>query len=218
MNKRNHISCLEVFNDESKPWIFLFHGYGADAHDLHGLAEVLDPAGNFNWIFPNGIYEVPIGPGWTGHAWWPLKIDRLKDDISEEIPEELKSTRAKCLELVNSYKIPAEKLILGGFSQGGMLATDLCLHLPNKIRSLILLSTSLINKTEWYPLTKEKSGQNFFMAHGEQDDVLPIKGADRLHQLLKESGFVGNLLRFQGRHEIPMPVINKLQAYLLELK
>ena len=112
-----------------------------------------------NFIFPQGILEVPIGPGWTGRAWWPINVQALQEaamrgeprDLSKETAPGIKELRKRIFDAIASLKVPWNQIILGGFSQGCMLATDICLNAPESPRALVCLSGALVNKEEWKP-------------------------------------------------------------------
>lgn len=218
----NSIKCIEQMLENSDEWVILFHGYGADAYDLKSLAEVITPAKPSNWLFPQGILQVPIGPGWSGRAWWNIDLEALQKrqaqganiDLSDEKPAGLAQARTLALEMIENLKVDWSKITLGGFSQGAMLATDLFLHAPKTPKGLILFSGALINKEEWKPLIPNRAGSRFFISHGTQDPVLPHRSAQQLETLLNSGGMKGGLLSFQGGHEIPMIAINKVNDYL----
>lgn len=222
MRQLGKIHCLEQNNNDNAPWVIFFHGYGADAQDLFPLADAIPTKATFNWLFPQGPLEVPIGPAWTGRAWWNIDmmaIQRAAEkgetrDMSNEIPAGLKKARDMAFEMIKQMKIPWNQVVLGGFSQGAMLATDLFLHAPEKPRGLVIMSGTLINSQEWKQLVPARLNDSFFQSHGESDMVLGIKQARQLETLLCQGGMKGNLLSFRGGHEIPMGVIHKIGEYL----
>lgn len=222
MRKIGPMKALDQLQDPQAPWIILFHGFGADASDLQPLAELIPHAENFNFLFPQGVLEVPIGPGWTGRAWWPINMERLQQaqsgnqdwDTSIERPDNIERVRHQAMEMIKALGIPWNKIILGGFSQGGMLAVDLALHAPEQPMGLILMSTALVNKAELKPLAPQRQGLSFFQSHGESDQVLTLKNGQRLETLLTQSGMKGRLLKFRGGHEIPTSVLLEIGNYL----
>lgn len=223
----NAFKGLEVYPSEPFPegqglHFFLFHGFGADAYDLQSLAEVIKPSQPTHWFFPQGVLEVPIGPGWTGRAWWKIDIMALQQaaqggaarDMTQEKPEALPVLRQKFFDTIASLKLDWKNVIVGGFSQGAMLATDIFLNAPEAPRALVVLSGALINKEEWKKVAPNRAGSKFFMSHGRQDGVLPVRGANQLETLLIQGGLKGRLDSFDGQHEIPMEVIQKLNQFL----
>lgn len=226
----NAFKALEVYPSEPFPegqgqHFFLFHGYGADAYDLQSLADVIVPQKPTHWFFPQGVLEVPIGPGWTGRAWWPINMAALQQaaqngqprDMQNEKPEALAGLRQKFIDTVQSLKIDWKNVVVGGFSQGAMLATDIFLNAPESPKALVVLSGALINKEDWKKAAPQRAGSKFFMSHGKHDAVLNIRGASQLETLLIQSGLKGKLDSFEGQHEIPMEVIQKLNQFLKTL-
>lgn len=224
------MQCLEVpcenpAQEDSATHLILFHGYGADAYDLRSLHEVIKAKGPTHFLFPQGVLEVPIGPGWTGRAWWNIDVEALQRaamngtprDLSIEKPEGLEKLRPRIFEMIDALRVPWNRIILGGFSQGAMLATDLFLRAPEAPKGLVILSGALLNKDEWKKLAPNRTGSSFFMSHGSHDQVLAHKGAAQLETLLVQSGLKGSLMTFSGGHEIPMNVIDKLNQYLLNV-
>lgn len=198
--------------------VVLFHGYGADMMDLAPLQEVLDPEGKFQWFFPQGLFEVPIGPGWIGRGWWHLDLTKLTPgrDLSDEVPEQISEVRFQMEEFIRSIGVPSSQLILGGFSQGGMLALDLCLSSNESPLGLVLLSTALFEKKELSSKAPNHSGLNFFLSHGHEDPVLDFKNAQRLESFLIQNKLKGKLDSFYGQHEIPNQILDKLKLWMNE--
>jgi phospholipase/carboxylesterase len=203
----------------------LIHGYGADAYDLASLGDVLKGGRPIRWVCPQGITEVPIGPGWTGRAWWPLAMSEIQKasergehlDFADIVPPTLPDVRARLFKFIDGLKTPWNKIILAGFSQGGMLAVDLFLNAPETPKGLIVFSSNLINKTAWKEKVPARAGSRFFMAHGTGDQVLSHAGSQRLESLLVGGGMKGKLFSFRGSHEIPMDAILQANQYLSSL-
>ncbi len=200
-------------------WVFMFHGFGADASDLKPLADVLTPENmKINWVFPNGIFTVPIGPMMSGRAWWPLTLSQLPSDWSHYSPPELTSLRPQIWKMIESFKIPWNRIILGGFSQGAMLATEVYLSAPETPAGLISFSGSLIRKKEWTEALAQRKNQKVFLSHGEMDPVLPSSGTQKLMQILKENQIQCDFCSFRGGHEIPTQAITKAKIYLQSIQ
>jgi phospholipase/carboxylesterase len=223
MRQLGKIKCIEVpASTPTDKTVVLFHGYGADAFDLQTLSDVIQTPWPCNWIFPQGILEVPIGPGWTGRAWWNINIEALQQaaasgqtrDLSIERPANLDPLRKMMADMIKDLRISWSDLILGGFSQGAMLATDTYLNAPEAPAGLIILSGALVNKKEWVDLAPKRAGKKYFISHGQSDQVLSHKGAQQLETMLNQAGMKGTLQSFSGGHEIPPQIIPKISEYL----
>lgn len=222
MRKLGPLKCIDFVKNDSAPWVIFFHGYGADAADLSPLADEIHLSKEANWLFPEGFLEVPIGWNWTGKAWWPVNMEELQKaqetgvprDLSQSTPEGMALAYKKASEMIQAMGLPWDQIILGGFSQGAMLATELYLKAPETPRGLVILSGTCLHADEWRAQSKMREGKAFFMSHGTQDPVLSIKGAQKLETILTQSGMKGRLMRFQGGHEIPPDVMKEVGRYL----
>lgn len=222
MRKLASLQCIDFCNSDDAPWIIFFHGYGADAGDLSPLAEEILPTKPCNWLFPNGFLEVPIGWNWTGRAWWPVNMEELQKqqsegvprDLSKSTPEGLEVAYKKAKEMLQALNVPWNKIILGGFSQGAMLATELYLNAEENPLGLVILSGACLHADQWREKAKARAGKAFFLSHGEHDPVLSVRGAQKLETILTQGGMKGRLTRFSGGHEIPANVIQEVKKYI----
>lgn len=207
--------------------VVLCHGFGAAGHDLAGLGrEILrqypDLAGAARFVFPAApipLDEVGI-PG--GRAWWMLDIEKLNRaiqrgelrDLRNDHPPELPAAREQLTELLaivtRDAGLPMSQVVLGGFSQGSMLATDVSLRLPEPPGHLAVLSGSLLAEDEWRELAQRRGPLSVFQSHGYQDPILPYQTAEWLRDLLVDSGIDVEFHPFQGMHEIPAAAIVRI--------
>ena len=126
------------------PTILTLHGRGANALDLLGLASHLCN-GKFLMICPQGPLETPIGPGATGYAWYPMSMGG-PPDISA-ILSSRRSCKHSLTHAWSRYPIDAKKLVVLGFSQGGVMAYSLALSNPERFAGLAVLSSWLPKRT-----------------------------------------------------------------------
>jgi phospholipase/carboxylesterase len=110
--------------------------------------------------------------------------------------------------------IPMSRTILGGFSQGAMMATELTLTSPTPPAGLIILSGTLVDKDRWALLAAKRPGIPFIQTHGKSDPLLDVYEAARLTQLLQSSKMPGQLHTFEGGHEIPPHLIPLLKEFI----
>lgn len=202
------------------------HGFGASGEDLIGVgAELIrhnpEFARKVRFAFP----EAPLSldqfgmPG--GRAWWPLDVNRLMQsieqgefrDLSHDTPPGLVEARGMLHELVEQVaaqnNLPLSKVVLGGFSQGAMITTDLALHLEEPPAALCVWSGTLLCRDKWEVLVKKRGPLKVVQSHGTQDPILPFEAALWLRDMLQESGFDVTFLEFTGDHTIPNMVIER---------
>lgn len=217
--KYGDVEVIEIPGDG--PVIVMMHGFGADANDLFGLHSMIGVPGNTRWIFPEGILRIQIAPGAFGRAWFPIDVEQLQAafadggrDLRSGEPPGMRDAREALQGMLSALDVDYNNLILSGFSQGGMMATDLALRAEQNPAGLAILSGTLVNSNKWEQLAPARAGLPFFQSHGELDPILPAPFAVELNTLLNNAGLSGQLRMFQGGHEIPMPVIDALGDYM----
>jgi phospholipase/carboxylesterase len=96
--------------------------------------------------------------------------------------------------------MPAAKIVMAGFSQGGAIALHTALRYPDRLAGVLALSTYLPLAGS---LQSETSPANqaipIFMAHGAYDDIIPLRRAQESRKLLGAAGYNVEW------HEYPMP-------------
>ncbi len=218
------LDCMEIVGEPSAPTIILLHGYGADANDLVPLGQI--PVGKgVNWVFPNGHQKVMVGPHQEGKAWFPISVSALEKamtegealDMSLIRPPGLERARDGIFDLIEKLGTPMDKIIIGGFSQGAMVAVDVSLNSFVAPRGLVILSGTLVDSETWTAKAPRKAGLEFFQAHGVNDPVLSCAGAEKLEGVLVKAGLKGKLQKFQGQHEIPSEVLIQLTSFLRKM-
>lgn len=222
LKKIGPLDVVEVKNSDYGPCIVLFHGYGADCFDLTPLSEVVKAPKGANWYFPNGITKVPIGPGFMGRAWFSIDINALEAamragkyrDMSRTQPPGLDKAKVAAYEFLQALGRKPQDIIIGGFSQGAMLATEIALSSTTSYRGLVILSGTLIKSEEWRALAPQHKGMPFFQSHGDSDALLSPDVAKDLEELLTGAGMFGQLEMFRGGHEIPTQVLRNLGEFL----
>ncbi len=226
-NKRNiaGLDVLEIPGDENGATILLLHGFGANALDLASLHGVYRRRPRPTWIFPDAPLEIPIAPGYTGRAWFEIDFEGLQkafqehnfEAVSKAFPPELTEARTQIESLIGELEVPRSKLIIGGFSQGAVLATETALHGNERMAGLLIFSGTVVCEPDWRKLSHLHAKTPFFQSHGLQDPLLPIKKAEELENLLLEGGLEGKLHSFKGGHEIPQLILLQLNAFLTNL-
>lgn len=219
------VETITITRPQTTRTILMLHGFGASNDDLAPLAPHLDPKSEWNWLFPNGIQEVAIGPQMTGRAWFPIRMAELEAaarrgemvDFSEALPDGMVEARLRLISFLNTLRIPLKDLIIGGFSQGAMMSVDLAVHLPENVKGLILFSGTLINRQAWVQQLPSKSSVPFFQSHGRSDPMLGFQHAERLYQELLAANLKGQFVGFEGGHEIPLAVIQQTQEFIAAL-
>jgi phospholipase/carboxylesterase len=198
--------------------VVLLHGFGAPGDDLVPLAQYLDAPARF--VFPAAPLRLG-GPYGDGRAWWPLDLERLERELRTgairdrraELPEGLPEARAQLARFLDALptQLPGAAdapLVLGGFSQGSMLALDVALHREPPPAGMILMSSTLLAEPVWAPRMARLADVPIALSHGRHDPLLPFAIAELLRDQLHAAGARLRWLAFPGGHEIPPPVLD----------
>jgi len=207
--------------------VVLLHGFGAPGDDLVSLASVIDAPVRF--VFPEAPLELSALYG-ASRAWWLLDLARLEQELasrvprdrSGEIPDGLPAARAQLIRFLDMlqgrFNIPDHELVLGGFSQGAMLALDVALHRPKPPAGLIVMSGTIVAEADWAPRYASLAGVPVVMSHGRNDMLLPFSIAEALRDKLRAAGAKVDWHQFLGGHEIPPTVLDAAGSFLRGLQ
>lgn len=210
------------------PTVILLHGFGAPGDDLVSLAGVMTVPAGTRFVFPEGPLSLSFGPR-NARAWWLIDMARLAADqaagrirdLSQDIPKGLAPAREKMLaflkEVEQQFGADPSKTVLGGFSQGAMLACDVMLRTDRPYAGLVQMSGTLLAAQEWTPLLQKRKGLPVFQSHGTQDELLPYVGAERLRDALREAGLAVEWHSFRGGHEISESILHRLSVFLVKV-
>ncbi len=218
------LDAFDVGGPGDGPTIVLLHGYGADANDLLPLhAHMSAPTGT-RWIVPDAPLSLGISPLFGGRAWFHIDQAALEQamttgshrDRSKTTPVGLDEARETVMQVLAELGTPLSKVVLAGFSQGAMVATEVALSLPTNVAAMVLFSGTLLHEDVWRAMASRHGGLRFYQSHGRHDPLLSIDAARRLNELLNGSGLTGQLHEFPGQHEIPMVVLNAAATFIDE--
>ncbi len=210
------------------------HGYGAGGDDLVPLAnELLQMMGTAQPIaiaFPAAPLSLESEGMPGARAWWSLSIQRLLSALEdgryelvrEEVPDGIEEARdllsANIQELLNRYGLTHDRLLLGGFSQGAMLAVETaCIGLEKAPATLCLYSGALICERRWTPNIGKLAECQVVQSHGRIDPILPLQVGVWLRELIASSGAEPSFIEFNGPHTIPQEAMVQTAHALSQL-
>lgn len=200
--------------------VIWLHGLGADGHDFEPVAPELGlPAGaGARFIFPHAPFmAVTINGGQRMRAWYDIRCADLRQQ------EDIAAIRASA-ELIERYiqaeqasGIPASRIILAGFSQGGALALHTGLRYADSLGGIIALSTYLPLADR---LRAEATDANrvspVFIAHGRADPVIPLAHGQATAEALRQAGYAVDWHEYEMPHSVCPQEITAIGAWLCE--
>ncbi len=206
------------------PVVVLLHGFGAPGEDLVPLWRILAITETTRFVFP--VAPLKLADAFSdGRAWWMLDMEKIAQDAATgrgrdpyAIPHGLMEARTSIIALLDDleqhWKISTSQMVMGGFSQGAMLACDVVFHTTRPFAGLVIMSGTVIAQKEWQQHIPGRQGLPVFQSHGTQDPLLPFDTAERLRDMLETAGLPVDWHQFHGGHEIPPAVIERLSSFL----
>ncbi len=225
MNKP--LDCLEMVSGAQSPdgtdtqtvagSVIWLHGLGADATDFEPLVPMLELHQPLRFVFPNApVRPVTINNGMEMRAWY---------DIDPRTPlagtEDIRRSAAQIGTLVQREQdrgVPADRITLAGFSQGGVIALHLGLRHPARLAGIMGLSTYLHDHEH---LTEELSFASvdvpIFLAHGLMDPMIPITRAVTSREALLALNYQVEWHEYSMGHQVCPEEIGDIARWLNRL-
>jgi len=198
--------------------VVMLHGREMEGADLAPFAHSL--ADHALWVFP----DAPL-PSTRARTWWPVDSEaRLRElssgamELSAMDPPGRAEARAQLASLIAALDPDrSRRLVLAGFSQGGMLAMDSVLHGGRRPDALVLLSSTRIAIADWQPRATVLAGLRVLVAHGDGDAELSLQAGELLRDFAIAAGANVTWLPFEGGHQLPFVVWRALKKLVRDV-
>jgi phospholipase/carboxylesterase len=205
-------TLYEPEGDGLHPTIVALHGWGASAMDLLGLAPYL-AGGRFLVLCPQGHVEVPLGP-MVGYGWFPLTMGASADPAAfsagvEEVTRFLDAA-------LRRYPIDPNKLVMFGFSQGGVIAYAVALAEPERFAGLAALSSWLPPAVAAQLPPRPRDRLATLVHHGTRDELIEVGRGRESVEILRRLQVPVTYREFEMGHEINADSLHHLSAWLEE--
>jgi len=218
-----HTTALQTIEVETgaqpDACVIWLHGLGADGHDFEPIAADLAGARALRFVFPHApVRPVTINGGASTRAWYDiLGLDR---DAAQDEPG-VRASDAGIRELIAQQierGIGSERIVLGGFSQGGAMAVYCGVRYAHRLAAMVGLSCYLLLPGS---LEGEASAVNrttpILLAHGAYDPMIDVHVGQRSCELLRAAGYGVQWHRYGMGHEVCAEEIAAIAAFLQQV-
>ena len=110
------MTLYRIDRDGADRMLFLLHGYSAEQHHLAAYVPLVDPAERFSAVCPRALHDLPEG---DGASWWTRTAAGPEPD---SVRRAVEAVEALVTAETAARGIDRSRCVIGGFSQGGMLA------------------------------------------------------------------------------------------------
>ena len=218
---RPHLETLEI--DPEHPAtasVIWMHGLGADAHDFYSvLPELRLPADlAVRYIFPNAPkIPVTVNMGMIMRAWYDVSSFDRQDQDEPRIRQSA-SWIDELIAREVARGVPAGRIVLAGFSQGGAMALFAGLRHPEVLAGVMCLSGYLLLAKEIEPVASASSETPpIFQAHGTGDPVVPCDLGHESRDLLTRAGFEIEWHEYPMGHQVCLEEIRDVGHWLTRI-
>jgi phospholipase/carboxylesterase len=189
--------------------LVLLHGRGADEHDLVQFLDLLDPQRRLVGITPGAPLQLPPG----GRHWYVVPR------VGHPDPATFARTWAALTAFVDAIPqatgVPWGRIVLGGFSQGSVMAYALGLGAGRpRPAGIIAMSGFVPNVDGWQPDLPARAGLPVWIAHGRRDPVIPVEFGRSARDLLTAAGLDVTYEESDAAHHVDPRALADLPAWV----
>jgi phospholipase/carboxylesterase len=188
--------------------LVLFHGRGADEHDLVPLLDVLDPERRLLGVTPRGPLALPPG----GSHWYAVQEIGYPDP-GTFLPT-YRAVSEWLGELAEETGIGPERTVLGGFSQGAVMTYALGLGRGRPRPAALVALSGFIPIVEGFELDLEPPLPPVAIGHGTLDPVISVEFSRRAKQVLDDAGAQVLYREYPLPHAIDPRYLAELAAWI----
>lgn len=195
--------------------VIWLHGLGADGTDFVPIVKMLNLP-DIRFVLPHAAYKkVTANNGYEMRAWYD--VFGFAPDAAQDAAgiRESQTYIESLIQHEINRGIPANRIVLAGFSQGGAIALHTALRYNQALAGVMVLSAYLPLKAS---LTKEKSKENLhipiFMAHGTFDTVISLDTCRISFEILQTQHYTVNWHEYPMAHSVNQDEIEDIREFL----
>ncbi len=216
------LECIErqtgAHPDAAVIWM---HGLGADGNDFVPVVNEmrLPPSPAIRFVFPHApVRPVTLNNGFRMRAWYDLSAGDVTNraDVAG-----VRASQAQIEALIAREKtrgIDARRIVLAGFSQGGVIALHAGVRHAERLAGIVALSTYVVLPEK---LPAEGSPANrdipIFMAHGSYDPMIRLEWGEASRRALAAAGYNVEWHTYPMQHSVVMEEIDAIKAFLVRV-
>jgi phospholipase/carboxylesterase len=201
--------------------VIWLHGLGADGHDFEPIVPELKLPASLpvRFVFPHApVRPVTLNNGYPMRAWFDIVKIGMQQPRDQAGMLASRTALENLIARENTRGIPAARIVLAGFSQGGSVALYTGLQYRERLAGVMALSTYL-PLVEGFPfeLNPANASVPIFYAHGTQDPVVPLQLAEHTRNELTARGCSILWHTYPMPHTVHPQEIMHMRAWLLSV-
>ena len=204
--------------------VVMLHGLGADGTDFLPFSDEIDLStiGPVRWLLPRAsVRPVTVNNGYRMRAWYDIYQFGAQTQSPREDDAGLRESFAAVQALIDreiARGVPANKIVLAGFSQGCAVTLGAGLRYGQRLAGLVAMSGYLPIASTTAAERKDANALTpIFMAHGKRDQVIDISRATSSRDALKQLGYDIEWHEYAMEHSVSAEEVTDLQRFLLRV-
>lgn len=198
--------------------VIWLHGLGASSNDFAPIVPELgiqDDLG-IRFIFPQAPdVPVSINNGMVMPAWYDISVMDLMKRADADGITKSSNIIADMINDEIATGIDPSKIVIAGFSQGGVIAFDAGIRFPSTLAGIMALSTYIPVRDNFKNAEQNGNGDmSIFYGHGDFDPVIPIEQAESAKTFLEENGYTVEWHTYSMEHSVSPAEIAHIKTWL----
>jgi phospholipase/carboxylesterase len=212
---------LETIEIETRPKpshsVIWLHGLGADGNDFVPIVQQLKlPKLGIRFVFPHApMRPVTINGGFVMRAWYDIVAQDLAQRADETGIRHSQAAIDALIAKEAARGMPASRVVLAGFSQGGVIALQTGLRHPKTLAGVMSLSAYLpLSSTVEQERNAANQDTPIFIGHGMADNVVPLKAGTTARDQLIKLGYDIDWHQYPMAHSVCPQELDDIGAWL----
>lgn len=206
---------------QTKAVVIWLHGLGDSGNGFAPIVPALkipDDLG-IRFVFPHApVRPITINNGMTMRAWYDIASLDFNHRADVQGVEESANQVLALMEAEHQKGVPWDKMLLAGFSQGGVIAYQIATRIKHKLAGVMALSTymSQPEAVATHGVDVNKSTP-FFCAHGQQDEVVPMFLGHAAFKVLEQNGYQVTWHEYLMQHNVCPQQITDMSDFIQQV-
>jgi len=218
---RKLLDCIEITTAEQCEYsVIWLHGLGASGHDFEPIVPELHllQRPGIRFLFPHApVRPISVNGGAAMRAWYD--ISSIDFEEREQDGDGIRDSAGAVADLIAheiERGVPASRITLAGFSQGGAMALYAGLAGEHRLGGILALSCYLPLQSDVLPRLGDAGTADVpvFMAHGSADEVVQLRFGEQSRAVLEASGVPVEWHTYPISHSISGDEVSDISAWL----
>ena len=202
--------------------VIWLHGLGANGDDFAPIVPELGLPKTLavRFVFPHApVMPVTINAGYVMPAWYDiLSLEKNARRVDLAGIEQSRLQINALIEREKARGIPANRIVIAGFSQGGAMAYSVGLTYPERLAGVMALS-AYMPSIEWLATQRHSSNQQtpIFVAHGTQDPVVGLPMGQQAVEWLQAQQYPVQWHQYRMQHQVCLEEIQQIGRWLAQV-